>query len=83
MLEKAAEFTEILPPLLDQAEAQKDLFVYNSQGLLPSLSTVLEQEMIKFNRLLKAMDKSLQNIRDAIQGLIVMDDTLDKMYLSI
>lgn len=83
VLEKASEFREALPALLDQAEAQKDLFVYNTQGLLPSLSTVLEQEMIKFNRLLKAMEKSLQDIDDAINGFIVMDETLDKMYLSI
>lgn len=39
--------------------------------------------MEKFTRLLKAMDKSLSDIDDAINGFIVMDDVLDKMYVSI
>jgi len=68
---------------LDQEEGLKEIFTINSQGLLPSLTTVLIQEMTKFNRLLGVLEQSLQDIDDAINGRIVMDDTLDKMYLSI
>lgn len=39
--------------------------------------------MTKFNRLLGVLEQSLTDIDDAINGRIVMDETLDKMYLSI
>jgi len=54
-----------------------------NNGLLPSLTTVLLQEMEKFNRLLNAMRASLRDLRDAIHGFIVMDEMLDIMYLSL
>lgn len=60
----------------------KELFVEDAQGLIPSLSTVLLQEMEKFNGLLSAMKKSLIEIDLAIKGFIVMSDTLDSMFLS-
>lgn len=83
VLEKAKHFKDSLVWISDLAEGEKELFVQNSQGLLPSLTTVLLQEIAKFTRLLKAMDKSLGDIDDAINGYIVMDDVLDKMYVSI
>ena len=52
-------------------------------GLYPSLTTVLIQEMEKFNRLLNAMRLSLRDLKDAIFGYIVMDQMLDVMYLSL
>jgi len=51
-------------------------------GLIPSLSTVLLQEIEKFNRLLKKMKSSLNDIEDAINGFITMSAELDLMYLS-
>lgn len=83
ILGKAAEFREALPPLLDQSEGAKELFATNAQGLIPSLSTVLLQELEKYNKLLSRMAKSLVDLDDAIKGFIVMDDVLDKMYLSL
>jgi len=41
VLEKAKGFLEQLPETLDQKEGLKELFIENSQGLIPSLSTVL------------------------------------------
>lgn len=83
VLEKAKEFLDSLPELLDQNEGLKDLFIRDSQGLIPSLSTVLVQEMEKFNNMLSTMKKSLVEIDLAIKGFIVMSETLDSMYLSI
>ena len=83
VLEKAKDFLDSLPELLDQKEGLKDLFIQDSQGLIPSLSTVLVQEMEKFNNLLTNMKKSLVEIDLAIKGFIVMSETLDSMYLSI
>lgn len=54
-----------------------------SNGLLPSLTTVLCQEMEKFNRMLKVMRNSLNDLEKAIHGFIIMSETLDKMYLSL
>mmetsp|Transcript_375 Transcript_375/g.716 ORF Transcript_375/g.716 Transcript_375/m.716 type:complete len:264 (+) Transcript_375:1604-2395(+) len=61
----------------------KELFQQNEQGLIPSLSTVLLQEMEKFNKLLVVMRKSLIDIDQAIKGFIVMSATLDSMYLKL
>lgn len=59
VLEKAKEFLDQLPEILDKNNGLKELFIQDSQGLIPSLSTVLVQEMEKFNNLLVNMRKSL------------------------
>lgn len=61
MIEKAKFFTANIPPNLDRAEGVKDLFK-TTNNLLPSLTTVLLQEMEKFNRLLGVMRKSLDEL---------------------
>lgn len=83
VLEKAKELLERLPSILEKSEGQKELFIANSEGIIPSLSTVLLQELEKFNRLLTKMKRSLIDIDLAIKGFIVMSDELDKMYLSL
>lgn len=52
-------------------------------GIYPSLTTVLTQEIEKFNRLLTAMRISLKDLQQAIKGIIVMSEVLDSMYLSL
>lgn len=72
-----------MPANLDRNEGgNKDLFKQQN-GLLPSLTTVLVQEMEKFNRLLVVMRKSLDDLVQAIGGFIVMSSELDAMYLSL
>jgi dynein heavy chain len=83
VIAKSAELLEQLPDLLDQREGLPELFTRNEQGLIPSLSTVVLQEMEKFNRLLKVMKRSLIDIEQAIKGYIVMSETLDAMYVKI
>jgi len=82
VLEKAKQITEQIPPNLERADGLKDLFK-TSNNLLPSLTTVLVQEMEKFNRLLVLMRRSLDDLVQAIGGFIVMSQTLDTMYLSL
>ena len=65
VLEKCKTFSERIPPNLDRAEGLKDLFK-SQNGLLPSLTTVLLQEMEKFNRLLRVMRRSLDDLVQAI-----------------
>ena len=61
-----------LPPLLVAENGNKDLFTTNAQGLIPSLSTVLLQEISKFNILLTKMKTTLLEVIKAIDGLVVM-----------
>lgn len=82
VLEKAKQLSEGIPPNLDRAEGLKDLFK-QTNGLYPSLTTVLLQEMEKFNRLLNVMRRSLDDLVQAIGGFIVMSEVLDSMYLSL
>jgi dynein heavy chain len=83
VMELAIELERQLPPLLDRANAKKDLFKTNEKGLMESLSTVLLQEVQKFNRLLTVMRASLEELQKAIKGLLVMSSELDSMYLSM
>jgi dynein heavy chain, axonemal len=71
-----------MPEYLLREDGKKEQFK-TTNGLLPSLSTVLVQEMEKFNRMLKVMNGSLADLEKAIHGFIVMSETLDKMYLSL
>lgn len=41
VIEKSKELLENLPSILEKEEGEKSLFVANSQGIIPSLSTVL------------------------------------------
>ena len=82
VLEKAKTLAERIPPNLERSEGLKDLFK-TTNNLLPSLTTVLVQEMEKFNRLLNIMRKSLAEIVSAIGGFIVMSSDLDSMYLKL
>ena len=69
-----------LPGYLLKDNGAKDLFVENDMGLIPSLSTVLLQEMEKFNILLTKMKTTLIEVIKAIDGLVVMSQELDGMY---
>lgn len=61
--------------------AKKDTWKTNKQGLLPSLTTVLLQEMQRFSKLIQVIKASLIDIEKAIKGIIVMDQELDTMYV--
>lgn len=57
--ELAARLAEDVPLALDREESAKGLFAVNSAGLMQCLSTVLVQEMERFNRLLRKISASL------------------------
>jgi len=70
-----------LPEKLDIEKAPRSLFEPDSKDRLNSLTTVLQQEVDRYNRLLNIIKLSLMNQMKAIKGLVVMDDTLEKSQL--
>jgi dynein heavy chain len=83
VLEKARDILQRLPEVLDKKGGSPELFATTPDGLIPSLSTVLLQEMEKFNRLLGVMRTTLGDIDLAIKGFIVMGSELDSMYVKL
>ncbi|CAB1420450.1 unnamed protein product [Pleuronectes platessa] len=71
-----------IPEQLDMDEALEALFVRDENGRLNSLTTVLGQEVDRFNRLLRVLRVSLLTLQKAIAGLVVMSEEMDRIYTS-
>ncbi|QDZ24237.1 heavy chain of dynein [Chloropicon primus] len=80
--ELAKEIEEKMPRILDRENAseERNPFAVTESGQANSLGTVLGQEMDRFNRLIKVLNKSLKDIQMAIQGTIVMSGDIDLMF---
>lgn len=68
-----------VPPLIDKNDHHKEIFKINSKGLLHCLSTVLLQEIEKYNKLLSKMNISLSLLMKALKGEVTMSSELDLM----
>ncbi|XP_039708452.1 dynein axonemal heavy chain 6 [Pteropus medius] len=71
-----------VPELLEMESASESLFIKDPQGRLNSLTTVLGQEVDRFNSLLKLIHTSLETLDKAIAGLVVMSEEMEKVYNS-
>jgi dynein heavy chain len=78
----AEEIKAQLPGPLLKENAGPLAFVMRGQ-YMDSLSTVLEQEMQRFNRLLQRVGTSLVDLQKAIKGEVLMSDELDRMFTSL
>jgi dynein heavy chain len=78
----AVSVLENLPAQMDLDDAGATTFIVQPNGLLTSLMIVLQQEIVKFNRLLGVLSSSLVEIQKAIKGLVLMSVDLDHMYTS-
>ena len=47
---------------------------------MDSLTTVLVQEVDRYNRLLRCIHSTLSGLKRAIRGLVVMSEELDRVY---
>lgn len=82
VMDLAENFEKILPDILYEEDAGPSTFVKQSNGLLSSLAICLQQEISKFNILLRCVKSTIHDIKQAIRGFIVMSADLDSMYSS-
>ena len=66
--------------LIDIDEAKEHTFDRDAKGQVKSLSTVLRQEVDRFNILLVVLWDSIKNLKKAIKGLVVMSEELEQIY---
>lgn len=82
VLEMINDISERLMKIIDVDQAHFSITKPDDKGRLASLSTVLLQEIERFNKLLVVIHHSLNDLRKAIKGLVVMSAELDGVYLS-
>ena len=68
----AIEMKDDLPDNMDISKAHADTFAKTETGAMISLGVFVGQEIERFNKLLSVIRKNLQDLKDAIQGTVVM-----------
>ena len=81
--ELASKFLEELPLPIMKSEEKVPIFHEDQNGLMSAMATFLSQEMERFNRLLFKIRYSLEELKNALKGLVLMSDDLEKMYTSM
>jgi dynein heavy chain len=77
--ELAVDIIQRVPGPYDMEPVQKAYPVVYEE----SMNTVLQQEIIRYNKLLGRMEDSTKNVRKALVGQMVMTDELDAMSTSM
>jgi dynein heavy chain len=76
----AQELLGKLPALIDKRYHHPSIFELTKAGIVASLTTVLVQEIDRFNILMKRIKSTLLELRRAIAGEVILSFELEKMY---
>ncbi|VDP74022.1 unnamed protein product [Echinostoma caproni] len=71
-----------LPDRLNLESAKPEFFETDRKGRVDSLTTVMTQEVDRFNKLLKIVKDSMKELQRAIKGFVVMSEILEQIYTS-
>ncbi|OON20270.1 ATPase family protein, partial [Opisthorchis viverrini] len=71
---------ERIPDGLDLKIAKPEFFLTDQKGRVDSLTTVMTQEVDRFNKLLHIVKDSLRQLQKAIKGFVVMSEGLEEVY---
>ncbi|XP_042305526.1 dynein axonemal heavy chain 6 [Sceloporus undulatus] len=80
--ELATSILSKIPEKLDMDAATETLFHKDDKGRVDSLTTVLGQEVDRFNNLLNLLRTSLKTLNKAIAGFVVMSEEMERVYQS-
>jgi dynein heavy chain len=69
-----------LPANLNLEKASESTFALTAQGVEQSLGVFVRQEIMRFNKLLSVIRRSLVDLEKAIQGTMVMSMELESMF---
>jgi dynein heavy chain len=79
-IEVAKDMESKLPPAFDARKGHPETFKKIQSGSVNSLGVFLSQEMMRFNKLIAVMKKTLFDLQRAAKGLIVMSGPLEDMF---
>jgi dynein heavy chain len=78
-----AQITQVIPEPVLKEHLHKEIVKPNSLGLLSCLSTVLLQEMQKYEKLINRITTSLWKLQRAVDGQELMSTTFENMMISM
>ncbi|XP_021708238.1 dynein heavy chain 6, axonemal [Aedes aegypti] len=79
-LEKIQSIRSAIAKNINSDNPYPDLMKKDNKNRIPSLTTVLLQEIDRFDRLLGVMHSNLNDLEKAIQGFVVMSESLEMIY---
>uniref|UniRef100_A0A182FSK0 AAA+ ATPase domain-containing protein n=1 Tax=Anopheles albimanus TaxID=7167 RepID=A0A182FSK0_ANOAL len=79
-LEKIHSIRKLIATAIECYDLHSSLLQRDSKDRIPSLTTVLLQEVERFDRLLMTVHSSLSDLEKAIQGFVVMSESLETIY---
>ncbi|ALC49870.1 Dhc16F [Drosophila busckii] len=83
ILQSIARIQGLLTTKIQREPIHDTLTVLDSKGQTPSLTTVLVQEIDRFNIALGILHDSLTNLGKAIKGLVVMSEDLEAVFKAL